>query len=241
MWLSHLFTTLLHMSLTASIAILVVCVLRLLLKRAPKVFSYALWLIVLFRLLCPISIETAASILPTSFPHTFARIQAVATNLFSEETTPGGDLPSGGPAGRDGAPKGSPDGDRAVRDDTATDRLHTGRFRCRRQRRKKRPPRHDCRASLAGRRGGHGPVLSGLPGAAPKAAGGGRPAPGPPLSGRSHPHRLCLGGHSSQNLPALYPVRGGAGPDPPPRAGPHPPRRPPVQADRCFRPVSALV
>lgn len=88
MWLSHLFTTLLHMSLTASIAILVVCVLRLLLKRAPKVFSYALWLIVLFRLLCPISIETAASILPTSFPHTFARIQAVATNLFSEETTP---------------------------------------------------------------------------------------------------------------------------------------------------------
>ena len=40
---------LLNMSLTASVAIVLVILLRLALKKAPKVFSYALWGIVLFR------------------------------------------------------------------------------------------------------------------------------------------------------------------------------------------------
>ena len=48
--------TLLNMSLTASVAIVLVTLLRLLLKKAPKVISYALWGVVLFRLLCPVSI-----------------------------------------------------------------------------------------------------------------------------------------------------------------------------------------
>lgn len=47
---------LLNMTLTAGVVIAVVLLLRLLLKKAPKIFSYALWGIVLFRLLCPISI-----------------------------------------------------------------------------------------------------------------------------------------------------------------------------------------
>ena len=42
-----------NMSLTAGIVILCVIVARLFLKRAPKIFSYALWAVVLFRLLCP--------------------------------------------------------------------------------------------------------------------------------------------------------------------------------------------
>lgn len=53
---------LLNMSLTASVAIVCVLLLRLLLKRAPKVISYALWAVVLFRLLCPISIESGLSL-----------------------------------------------------------------------------------------------------------------------------------------------------------------------------------
>lgn len=53
---------LLNMSLTASVVIVFVFLLRLLLKRAPKVISYALWSMVLFRLLCPISIESAFSL-----------------------------------------------------------------------------------------------------------------------------------------------------------------------------------
>ena len=42
MVLSDLFPTLLDMSFTASLVILAVCVLRLLLKRAPKLFSLSL-------------------------------------------------------------------------------------------------------------------------------------------------------------------------------------------------------
>lgn len=53
---------LLNMSVTASIAVICVLILRLLLKKAPKVISYALWIIVLFRLLCPVSIESRFSL-----------------------------------------------------------------------------------------------------------------------------------------------------------------------------------
>ena len=53
---------LLNMSLTASVAIVLVILLRLLLKKAPKVISYALWIVVLFRLLCPISVGSSFSL-----------------------------------------------------------------------------------------------------------------------------------------------------------------------------------
>lgn len=49
----RLFPIVCNMSLTASVVILAVLAVRLLLRRAPKVFSYALWAVVLFRLLCP--------------------------------------------------------------------------------------------------------------------------------------------------------------------------------------------
>ena len=51
-----------NMSLTASVAIVLVVLLRLLLKKAPKVISYALWGVVLFRLLCPVSIGSNFSL-----------------------------------------------------------------------------------------------------------------------------------------------------------------------------------
>ena len=53
----------LNMSITASGIILFVLLARLALKKAPKVFSYALWTVVLFRLLCPVSITTDFSLL----------------------------------------------------------------------------------------------------------------------------------------------------------------------------------
>lgn len=52
-----------NMSMTASVIILAVLMVRLLLRKAPKVFSYALWAVVLFRLLCPISIPSEFSLL----------------------------------------------------------------------------------------------------------------------------------------------------------------------------------
>ncbi|MBD5098241.1 MAG: hypothetical protein HDT35_01605 [Clostridiales bacterium] len=60
-----LFLKVLSMSATAAAVILVVLLARLLLRRAPKVFSYVLWAVVLFRLLCPVSFESAFSVLPT--------------------------------------------------------------------------------------------------------------------------------------------------------------------------------
>ena len=54
---------LLNMSLTASAVILCVLLVRLLLCRAPRVFSYALWAVVLFRLLCPVSLTAGFSLL----------------------------------------------------------------------------------------------------------------------------------------------------------------------------------
>ena len=67
--LDDLFMTILDMSKVASVAILVVLAVRLLLKGAPKVFSYALWAVVLFRLLCPFSIgQTTLSLVPEITP-----------------------------------------------------------------------------------------------------------------------------------------------------------------------------
>ncbi len=58
-----LFIAVLNMSITASVVIVCVFLARLCLKRAPKGFSYALWAVVLFRLLCPISFELPFAVL----------------------------------------------------------------------------------------------------------------------------------------------------------------------------------
>ena len=59
-----IFLQILNMSFTASFVILFVLLARLLLKKSPKVFSYALWSVVLFRLICPFSFESVFSLLP---------------------------------------------------------------------------------------------------------------------------------------------------------------------------------
>ncbi len=53
---------LLNMSLTAGIVIVFVLLLRLCLKKLPKILSYTLWSVVLFRLLCPFSVEADVSL-----------------------------------------------------------------------------------------------------------------------------------------------------------------------------------
>ncbi|MDE6749570.1 MAG: M56 family metallopeptidase [Lachnospiraceae bacterium] len=71
--MSGIFITVLNMSLTASYCILVVIALRLLLRRQPKLLSYLLWSVVLFRLLCPVSISGSYSLM------------RMDTNIFSME------------------------------------------------------------------------------------------------------------------------------------------------------------
>ena len=51
-----------NMSLTAAIVILAVLAGRLLLQKAPKIFSYVLWSVVLFRLLCPVALSAEFSL-----------------------------------------------------------------------------------------------------------------------------------------------------------------------------------
>ena len=58
-----IFLQILNMSLTVGVIICVVILCRLLLRRAPKIYSYLLWSVVLFRLFCPVSFSAPISIL----------------------------------------------------------------------------------------------------------------------------------------------------------------------------------
>ncbi len=60
--LERVFLHLINMSFTSSIVIAAVLLLRLLLKKAPRRFSYLLWAVVLFRLLCPFTLESSFSL-----------------------------------------------------------------------------------------------------------------------------------------------------------------------------------
>ena len=59
--MKDLFFKILDMSVTASWVILAVMAVRFLLRKAPKKYSYALWVAALFRLLCPVSIQSVVS------------------------------------------------------------------------------------------------------------------------------------------------------------------------------------
>lgn len=64
--MTSVFIAVLNMSISASIVALSAMLVRFPLKKAPKIFSYALWGIVLFRLVCPFSFESSFSFMPAS-------------------------------------------------------------------------------------------------------------------------------------------------------------------------------
>jgi beta-lactamase regulating signal transducer with metallopeptidase domain len=64
MIMDRIFLTVLNMSVTASFVIAAVLLARLFLRRAPKIISYALWAVALFRLLFPFTIESVFSLMP---------------------------------------------------------------------------------------------------------------------------------------------------------------------------------
>ena len=88
-FLQAAFLQVLNMSLTTGIVILVVLGVRLLLRRAPKIISYVLWSVVLFRLLCPVSIAADISLLGLfDMPATetavhVSRMEYIPTNIVS--------------------------------------------------------------------------------------------------------------------------------------------------------------
>ena len=66
MRLEELFVNLLNMSITASYVAAAVMILRLLLRKAPRWISCALWVLVGLRLILPFSFESVMSLIPSS-------------------------------------------------------------------------------------------------------------------------------------------------------------------------------
>ncbi len=66
--MEKLFLTVINMSLTASIILLVAMLIRVFLKKVPRWISCVLWGMVAFRLVCPFSLESVFSLMPSAEP-----------------------------------------------------------------------------------------------------------------------------------------------------------------------------
>lgn len=77
--MTELFLKIVNMSITASILVFLVLVLRLLLKKAPKWVNVLLWGLVAIRLMCPFAVESPFSLMPK-------------TDWITQETSPKNDL-----------------------------------------------------------------------------------------------------------------------------------------------------
>ncbi len=64
--MTEIFLSIINMSISASYIVLAVLLMRLLLKKAPKWLTIALWGIVAVRLICPFSIESMLSLIPSA-------------------------------------------------------------------------------------------------------------------------------------------------------------------------------
>ncbi len=69
--MNNFLLTLLNMSAVASLLILVVVILRLVFKKAPKAIICVLWALVGLRLICPFSFESRVSLVPEKEPVTY--------------------------------------------------------------------------------------------------------------------------------------------------------------------------
>ena len=96
--MTDIFMKILDMSLTGAIVCCIVMLARLLLRRAPKIWSYVLWSVVLFRFLCPVSFSVPAAPLELAGPQvtyygehtsTVSYIPAQQTDLFPAESVLG--------------------------------------------------------------------------------------------------------------------------------------------------------
>ena len=85
---TRLFPEILNMSLTGSIVILAVLVIRFFLRKAPKKWSYLLWLVVAFRLICPVSLPSPVSLLGAVHAPvtTQGTIEYIPQNIVSPQT-----------------------------------------------------------------------------------------------------------------------------------------------------------
>ena len=84
------FLEVVNLSVTASWVIAVVLLLRLLLRPVPKKYVCLLWLVVLFRLLCPVTLESQFSLVPQhqtiqpEIVYTTPQVQTAAANFSAQ-------------------------------------------------------------------------------------------------------------------------------------------------------------
>ncbi|MBE6649555.1 MAG: hypothetical protein E7614_08585 [Ruminococcaceae bacterium] len=76
--MSEFFLTVLNMSISASWVVLAVLLLRIVLKKAPKWITVLLWGVVAVRLICPFSIESVMSLIPSA--------ETISPNIMTEQT-----------------------------------------------------------------------------------------------------------------------------------------------------------
>ena len=81
--MNAVFEKILEMSAVASIIIIAVLIVRLALSKAPKKYSYLMWSVVAFRLLCPVSFRSAFSLL-----RIVKRPESVVSTMPPIPTTP---------------------------------------------------------------------------------------------------------------------------------------------------------
>lgn len=86
MWYETLIPRILNMTLTGSLVIGIVLVCRCFLRKAPRILSYGLWAVVLFRLLCPVSLSAQVSLLSLfQVPATeSSTIEYIPTDIVSD-------------------------------------------------------------------------------------------------------------------------------------------------------------
>ena len=85
--MGNLFLKIVDSSITASIIVLFILVLRFLFKKSTKKFSYILWLILLVKLIIPISLETTFNPMPNGFAK-FSNRAYIGEDIQDKDITP---------------------------------------------------------------------------------------------------------------------------------------------------------
>lgn len=80
----RMFLEILYRSMTAGGIVLMILLLRLLFRRVPKIYSYLLWILVLYRLLCPFTLVSSCSFLGIFDKADAGQIQVIENGTFSE-------------------------------------------------------------------------------------------------------------------------------------------------------------
>lgn len=87
MSLENIFNNVLDMSITASYVAIAVIIIRFIIKKAPKSFTFAIWIAVLFRLVCPISFISNFSVFNLINRDSFRKIGELSHTIIANNTT----------------------------------------------------------------------------------------------------------------------------------------------------------